>query len=44
MESDGGMSMKSRVYHTPDKDRTEMGGAAARTVEGTNIPINSRTA
>ncbi|SPP64217.1 hypothetical protein [Nitrospira lenta] len=27
MESDGGMSMKSRVYHTPDKDRTEMGGA-----------------
>ena len=27
MESDGGISMKSRVYHTPDKERTEMGGA-----------------
>ncbi len=27
MEADGGMSMKSRIYHTPDKERTEMGGA-----------------
>jgi hypothetical protein len=26
MESDGGMSMKSRIYHTPDKERTELGG------------------
>jgi len=27
METDGGVSMKSRVYHTPDKQRMEMGGA-----------------
>ncbi len=27
METDGGVSMKSRMYHTPDKDRMEMGGA-----------------
>ncbi|MEO5955092.1 MAG: hypothetical protein ABIR36_05280 [Nitrospiraceae bacterium] len=27
MEADGGMTMKSRVYHTPGKQRMEMGGA-----------------
>ena len=27
METEGGMTMKSRVYHTPTKQRMEMGGA-----------------
>ncbi len=27
MESEGGMTMKSRVYHSPGKQRMEMGGA-----------------
>lgn len=27
MEGEGGMTMKSRVYRTPDKERMEMGGA-----------------
>lgn len=26
METEGGMTMKSRIYHTPDKQRMEMGG------------------
>ncbi len=27
METEGGMTMKSRIYHTTDKDRIEMGGS-----------------
>ena len=27
METEGGMTMKSRIYHTPTKQRMEMGGA-----------------
>jgi len=27
METEGGMTMKSRIYHTVDKDRMEMGGS-----------------
>ncbi len=33
MESEGGMTMKSRVYHSPGKQRMEMGG------EGGNVTI-----
>jgi hypothetical protein len=32
METEGGMTMKSRVYHTVGKDRTEMGGAGGMTM------------
>lgn len=31
MEIEGGMTMKSRIYHTPDKERVEMGGADGMT-------------
>jgi hypothetical protein len=31
METEGGMTMKSRIYHTLDKDRMEMGGADGMT-------------
>lgn len=27
METEGGMTMKSRIYHTVEKDRMEMGGS-----------------
>jgi len=36
MESEGGMTMKSRVYHAPGKQRMEMGG------EGGNVTIMRR--
>lgn len=31
METEGGMTMKSRIYHTANKDRMEMGGADGMT-------------
>jgi hypothetical protein len=31
MEMEGGMTMKSRIYHTVDKDRMEMGGSDGMT-------------
>ncbi len=31
METEGGMTMKSRVYHTADKERMEMGGGEGMT-------------
>ncbi|HMS83122.1 MAG TPA: hypothetical protein PKD12_05700 [Nitrospira sp.] len=31
METEGGMTMKSRLYHTVDKDRMEMGGSEGMT-------------
>jgi hypothetical protein len=31
METEGGMTMKSRIYHTTDKDRMEMGGSDGMT-------------
>lgn len=31
METEGGMTMKSRIYHTANKDRMEMGGAEGMT-------------
>jgi hypothetical protein len=31
MESEDGVTMKSRIYHTADKERTEMGGSDGMT-------------
>ncbi|OQW37655.1 MAG: hypothetical protein A4E19_13355 [Nitrospira sp. SG-bin1] len=32
METEGGMTMKGRIYHTVDKERTEMGGTNGMTM------------